>query len=64
MTGFDRQRLFAALMFLVMALFVASGLPAAAERRRLLRRLAIIGFALALAAALIEIGVWSAGLGG
>ncbi len=63
MNGLDRQRLFAALTLLVMALFVAAGLPHAARWRRLLQRAALIGFVVALAAALFEIGLWWVGLG-
>jgi len=61
MGGFDRQRLFTALILAVMALFVASGLPPALRWRRQLRLLAIVGFLAALAAALAEIALWWSG---
>ena len=56
MGSFDPQRLFAALMLLVMALFLASGYLPAAPWRRHLRRAAIVGFLLALAVALARLG--------
>jgi hypothetical protein len=59
----DRARLLSALVFVVMALFVATGVPGAARWRRALRRAAIIGFAVAVALALAEIGLWLAGGG-
>lgn len=62
--GFERQRLLAALMLLVVALFVASGWPPAVRWRRGLRAAAVVLFAAALVAALIEIGVWLARGGG
>ncbi len=59
MDGFDRQRLLTALILVVMALFVASGLPpVAAPWRRRLRLAAIGGFLVALAVALAEIVMW------
>ena len=61
MDGFDRQQLFSALILVVMALFVASGLPAAARWRRPLRLLAVIGFCVAVAAALAAIVLWWTG---
>ncbi len=62
MNGLDRQRLLAGLMLLVMALFVSAGLPRAARWRGRLRLAAIIGFLVAVAAALAEIALWWAGL--
>ena len=62
MNLFDRQRAIAALILLTMALFVAAGMPYAARWRRQLRLAAIIGFLIALAAVLAEIGIWLAGL--
>lgn len=61
MDAVERQRLFSALILVVMALFVASGLRPAARWRRGLRLAAIFGFLLALAAALAEIVWWWAG---
>ena len=63
MNGFDRQRLLAALMLLVIALFVGAGAPFAARWYRQLRLAAIIGFIIALVAALVEIGIWLIGSG-
>jgi hypothetical protein len=63
MDGFDRQRLLSGLMLLVMALFVSAGLPSAARWRRQLRLAAIIGFLIAVAAALGEIALWLIGRG-
>lgn len=62
MQGFDRQRLLTALILVVMALFVSAGTPFAARWHRQLRRAAIIGFVIAVALALAEIGFWWAGL--
>jgi hypothetical protein len=61
MDGFDRQRLLTALILVVMALFVSSGLTPAARWRRGLRLAAIVGFCVALAAALAEIVWWWTG---
>lgn len=58
MNGIDRHRLLAALILLVMALFVAAGYPPVARWRRPLMRAAIIGFAIAVAVALGEIALW------
>jgi len=58
MNGFDRQRLFSALLLLAMALFVSAGAPFAARWRRQIRFAAIAGFCIALAMALGEIAVW------
>ncbi len=58
MNGYDRHRLFAALILMVMALFVASGVPPTARWRRPLRIAAITGFFIALAVALAEIAFW------
>jgi hypothetical protein len=59
--GFDRQRLLSALILLVMALFVASGVPPATRWRRPLRLAAIAGFFIALAVALAQIALWGIG---
>ena len=61
MNPFDRQRAIMALVLLASALFVAAGMPYAAHWRRRLRAAAIIGFLIALAAALAEVGIWLAG---
>jgi hypothetical protein len=61
MDHFDRQQLLTALILVVTALFVASGLPPALRWRRQLRLAAIVGFLVALAAALAEIALWWAG---
>lgn len=58
MVPFDRQRLFAALVLLVTALFLAAGYAPAAPWRRHLRRAAIAGFLVALAVALVHIAFW------
>ena len=58
MSGFDQQQMLAALMALVMALFVASGYPPAARWRRPLRIAAITLFLVAAALALFEIAMW------
>jgi hypothetical protein len=58
MTGFDRQRLMAALILAVTALFVSAGAPGAARWRRPLRTAALVGFALAVMLALAEIASW------
>lgn len=59
MNGIDRQRLLSALIMVVMALFVASGLPQAARWRRPMRLAAIAGFLVAVVLAFAEIVVWS-----
>ena len=61
MNPFDRQRAIMALVLLASALFVAAGMPYAARWRRRLRAAAIIGFLIALAFALAEVGIWLAG---
>jgi len=58
MNDFDRQRLLSALILLVVALFVSGGAPFAARWRRQLRLAAIVGFVVAVAAALGEIAFW------
>ena len=58
MSSADRQRLLMALILLVMAAFVASGVGAAGRWRRYLRAAALIGFAAAVLFALVEIGLW------
>ena len=63
MRPLDPQRLFAALTFLVMALFVSSGYPPLARWRRHLRLGAIAALALAVVVALVEIGLWLIGRG-
>ena len=60
MGGFERQRLYGALILLVTALFIAGGYPPLARWGRQ-RRIAAIGFfVLALAAAMLEIIFWLA----
>ena len=61
MNEFDRQRAFAALILLVVALFVSAGTPFAARWHRQLRLAAIAGFLVALAVALGEIAFWLIG---
>jgi hypothetical protein len=57
----DQGEMLSALILLVMALFVASGqVPAGCWRQRL-RLATLIAFALAIGAALFEIGQWLAG---
>jgi hypothetical protein len=63
MGDFDRQRMFSALILLVIALFVSAGAPFAARWRRQLRLAAIIGFFIALAVALGDIAFWLIGRG-
>ena len=60
MTGFDTERLWSALVVVVMALFVASGLPGVGVWRRPLRVAALVGFAVAAALALGESVLWLA----
>ena len=60
MGGFEQQRLYGALILLVTALFIAGGYPPLARSRRPLRIAAIGIFALALAAAMLEIILWLA----
>ena len=60
MGGYERQRLYGALILLVTALFVMSGYTPLARWRRPMRAAAIGFFVLALAAALIEIVLWLA----
>ena len=55
MGGFERQRLYGALILLVTALFIAGGYPPLARWGRQLRIAAIGFFVLALAAAMLEI---------
>lgn len=64
MSGFERQRLYGALVLLVTALFLASGYAPAARWRRPLRAAAIAVFALAVVAALVEIALWLTDGGG
>jgi hypothetical protein len=61
MNAYDRQRWLAALILLVMALFVSGGTPFAARWRRQVRLVAIVGFLVAVAAALGEIALWLIG---
>ena len=61
MNAFDRHQALAALIFLVMALFVSAGTPFAARWRRQLRLAAIVGFLVAVTAALGEIALWLIG---
>ena len=60
MGGFERQRLYGALILLVTALFIAGGYPPLARWRRQMRAAAIGIFGLALAAAILEIILWLA----
>jgi hypothetical protein len=60
MTVPDQGEMLSALILAVMALFVASGQPQAGRWRRTLRLAALLAFALAVAAALIEVGWWLA----
>ena len=64
MNGFDRQRLLTGLILVVMALFVASGVPPATRWRRPLRLAATTGFFIALALAFTEIALWWSGRNG
>jgi hypothetical protein len=59
----ERQQLFSALTLLAMALFVSSGYGPLSRWRRGLRLAAIVAFALAVVAALIEIALWLSGRG-
>jgi hypothetical protein len=61
MAGFERQQAITALMALATALFVGAGYPGAGRWRRRLRAAAILCFAIAVAAALVETGLWLAG---
>jgi hypothetical protein len=61
MSAFERQQALAALIALVAALFVAAQYPPAARWRRLLRRMTILCFLIALGAALFEVVLWIAG---
>ena len=61
MDSFERQRLFSALILIIMALFVSSGVARPTRWRRPLRLAAITGFAVAVAAALAEIFLWWSG---
>jgi hypothetical protein len=61
MNPLDRQRLFAALTLVAMALFVSSGLGPAARWGRWLRAGAVAALALAMIAALVEIVLWWGG---
>jgi cell division protein FtsW (lipid II flippase) len=63
MTAF-KQQLLAAVVLLVMALFVSTGLPIARRWRRMLRITAIILFILAVVAVLVEIVRWASGSAG
>jgi hypothetical protein len=56
MNDLNRQQMFLALIGLVMALFVMSGLPG--RWRRQLRAAAIVVFIVAIAVALVEIALW------
>ena len=61
MTVPDRGEMLSALTLMVMALFVASGQVPPGHWRRRLRLLTLLSFALAVGAALYEIGRWLAG---
>ena len=62
MNGFDRQQLLTALILLVTALFVSSGVASAGRWRRPLRLTAIAAFVIAVVLALAEIVYWWARL--
>ena len=62
MNGFYRQQLLTALILLVTALFVSSGVASAGPWRRPLRLTAIAAFVIAVVLALAEIVYWWAGL--
>ena len=62
MNGFDRQQLLTALILLVTALFVSSGVASAAPWRWSLRLAATVAFVIAVVLALAEIVYWWAGL--
>jgi hypothetical protein len=59
----DQGEMLSALILVVMALFIASGQPFAGRWRRTMRLAAMIAFALAVVAALIEVGWWLAASG-
>lgn len=61
MAGFERQQAITALMALATALFVGAGYPGSGRWRRRLRAAAILCFAIAVAAALVETGLWLVG---
>ena len=58
MSPFERQQLFAALIFLIMTLFLAAQLPLAARWRRVLQIASIAGFVVGLVLAMREIVQW------
>jgi asparagine N-glycosylation enzyme membrane subunit Stt3 len=62
MYGFERQQLFTALILLVTALFVSSGVASAGPWHRTLRLAAIVFFVIAVVLALAEIVYWWTGL--
>jgi hypothetical protein len=59
-SGINEQQMFSALILLVIALFVASGVPPATRWRRELRFAAIAAFGAAVFWALIKIAFWLA----
>jgi hypothetical protein len=61
MSPYERHQTLAALMLLVVALFVSSGFPPAARWRRPLQIGTIVLFAIALTLVLVEIGLWLGG---
>ena len=61
MNTFDRHQMLAALMMLVMALFISAGYPPAARWRRELRIASIVLFIVAVIVALAEIAMWLGG---
>lgn len=63
MSPVDRQRMLAALLLLVMALFVSAGYPPAARWRPQLRIASIVLFFVAVVMALVEIEIWWSGRG-
>ena len=63
MSGVGRQQLYGALIFLVAALFVLSGLPPAARWRQRFRHAAIALYVAAAAVAVIGVVLWLLGAG-
>jgi Sec-independent protein secretion pathway component TatC len=61
MNAFEHQRLFSALLLLVTALFVGSGVVSGEKWRKRLRLAAIICFIIAVTAAVIDVALWAMG---
>jgi len=61
MNGLDRQRMISALLFLVMAAFVAGNVPQL-RHRRFFRQASIVLYAFVFGLALVWIVLWLAGL--